>query len=199
MRIIGVTGGSGSGKSTLLQAARARGALVIDCDEIYHALLATSAQMRDEISARFPGTVEHGVLARKKLGKLVFDDPQALQDLNAITHAYVLAEVQKRLDQAQAELAVIDAIGLLESGLGELCAATIAVTAPEDVRVERLMKREGVSEAYARARIRAQKPDAYYTARCTHTLYNDYPTCEAFTCAAAALLDEIEKWQVTAS
>ena len=190
MLIIGVTGGSG--KTTLLLAAKKRGALVLDCDEIYHALLESSPQMLREISGRFPGTVEGGVLARKKLGKLVFDDPKALQALNAITHRYVEAEVKRRLRQEKdAPFAVIDAIGLLESGLDRLCTETVAVTAPEEARVRRLIAREGVSEDYARARIRAQKPDSYYEDRCRHTLCNNYSTREAFEQAADRFLDRL--------
>lgn len=190
MLIIGVTGGSGGGKTTLLREAEKRGALVLDCDEIYHALLRTSSQMLGEIDARFPGTVENGVLARRKLGKLVFDDPDALQELNTITHRYVDAEVKRRLrEETTAPFAVIDAIGLLESGLDRLCTVTVAITAPEAVRISRLMAREGISEDYARARIHAQKPDSYYETHCTHTLYNNHSTREAFAEEAGRFLD----------
>ena len=76
MLTIGVTGPTGAGKTTLLRAARARGAMVLDCDEIYHGLLGRCPEMLDEIEGRFPGSVENGTfLDNKKLGKLVFDDP----------------------------------------------------------------------------------------------------------------------------
>ncbi len=192
MRILGITGGSGGGKTTVLRQAEKRGALLLDCDEIYHELLKTNAQMLGEIEGRFPGTVENGVLARKKLGKLVFDDPDALKELNAITHRYVEDEVQQRIrEHSSAPFAVIDAIGLLESGLDRLCDATVAVSAPMEVRIARLMAREGISEDYARARIQAQKPDSYYETQCTHTIYNDYSTLAAFREAADRLLDRL--------
>lgn len=191
MRILGITGGSGGGKTTVLRQAEKRGALILDCDEIYHELLKTNPQMLKEIEDHFPGTVECGVLARKKLGRFVFDDPEALKTLNAITHRYVEDEVQQRLQESSAPFAVIDAIALLESGLDRLCDATIAVSAPMEKRIIRLMAREGISEDYARARIQAQKPDSYYEAHCTHTIYNDYSTLAAFREASDRLLDRL--------
>lgn len=188
--ILGITGGTGGGKTTVLRAAEKRGALVLDCDEIYHELLCTCPELLAEIEERFPGTVENGVLARKKLGKLVFADENALRDLNAITHCHVCAEVERRLGSAPA-FAVIDAIGLLESGLDRLCGATVAVTAPVEARVARLMAREGIEREYALSRIRAQKPDSYFTEHCTYTLHNDYPTREAFEAAVDEFLDNL--------
>ena len=188
--ILGVTGGTGGGKTTVLREAEKRGALVLDCDEIYHELLATNPAMLAEIEHRFPGTAENGVLERKKLGKLVFADENALRDLNEITHRYVCAEVERRLE-CKPPFAVIDAIGLLESGLAALCTATIAVTAPMEARIVRLMRREGIDREYAISRIRAQKPDSYFTENCTYTLCNDYPTVAEFEAAVNEFLDSI--------
>ena len=70
--ILGITGGTGCGKTTLLKCIEAQGGVVLDCDAIYHALLSTDAALLDAIEKRFPGTVENGVLQRKKLGNLVF-------------------------------------------------------------------------------------------------------------------------------
>ena len=192
MLTIGVTGPTGAGTTTLLNAAAARGAFVLDCDEIYHGLLARCPEMLDEIEARFPGSVENGDLDTKKLGKRVFDDPEALADLERITHRYVRQEVERRLAECEAPFAVIDAIGLIESGLCQLCDETIAVTAPAYGRMRRIMKREGVSRDYARARIRAQKSDRFYISNCTHHIQNNFPTAEAFSEAAGALLDRIK-------
>ena len=201
MLIIGVTGGSGAGKTTVLREAQRRGALILDCDEIYHELLETSAKLRAEIENAFPGTVKDGALDRKKLGSIVFDDPAALKKLSALTHRHVKKEVRRRLKNADAPLATIDAIGLIESGLGKLCGATICVSAPVEARVRRIMAREGIPEDYARARIRAriraQKPDSYFIAHCTHHIFNDYPSAQDFADAAGALLDQIIKGEQT--
>ena len=170
--IIGITGGTGSGKTTLLAVIRELGGTVLDCDAIYHQLLESDPALLDAIAQRFPGTVEQGMLQRKKLGSIVFSDKEALNDLNRITHSAVKAEVIRRL-QSAAPLAAIDAIGLFESGLDELCQLTIAVTAPEALRVERLMRRDGISRDYAAARIAAQPSQEEFSRLCDHTLIND--------------------------
>ena len=170
--IIGITGGTGCGKTTLLEEIRKLGGLVLDCDAIYHDLLKTDKAMLAAIDARFPGVVEAGSLNRKKLGAIVFSDEQALLDLNAITHAAVRQEVLRRLEEKPA-LAAIDAIGLFEGGLAELCDVTVAVTAPVEDRVQRLMQRDGISEEYARSRIAAQHSDSWFCENCDHVLEND--------------------------
>jgi len=169
--IIGITGGSGSGKTTLLNLIRETGGLVLDCDAIYHELLQTDTEMLSAIEAQFPGTVEDGQLNRKKLGAIVFADSNALLRLNAITHSAVKKEVLRRLN-AKPGLAAIDAIGLFEGGLAELCDITVAVTAPEEHRVQRLMKRDGISEEYARSRIAAQHDDSWFSRHCNYVIKN---------------------------
>ena len=184
--IIGITGGSGSGKTTLLKLLEEQGALVLDCDAVYHELLKTDREMLSAIEARFPGTVENGALQRKKLGAIVFADPQALLDLNAITHAAVKKEVLRQLETAPKHCA-IDAIGLFEGGLAELCDVTVAVTAPREARIRRLMARDGITREYAEKRLSAQHPDEWFRERCAVTLEND-GELDAFATKCVAFL-----------
>ena len=170
--IIGITGGTGCGKTTALAVIQELGGVVLDCDAIYHRLLQQDKALLSAIENRFPGTVENGTLNRKKLGNLVFSDKNALLDLDKITHTAVKNEVL-RLLEPKPKLAAIDAIALFESGLNALCDCTIAVTAPEEVRVPRLMARDGIDEAYARQRIAAQRPQAEFAALCDYVLVND--------------------------
>ena len=169
--ILGITGGTGCGKTTLLNVLRDLGGLVLDCDAIYHELLQTDRDLLAAIEARFPGTVENGVLQRKKLGNVVFSDEKALLDLNRITHGAVKAEVLRRLAE-KPSLAAIDAIGLIEGGLAELCDLTVAVTAPREARIRRLMARDGISAEYAEKRIDAQKDPSWYRKNCDYILEN---------------------------
>ena len=167
MTVIGITGGSGSGKTTLLRAAEELGAVCMDCDALYHELLRENQEMLAELEANFPQAFEGG-FDRKKLGNIVFSDETKLLLLNQITHRYVCAEVEQRIRGAK--LAAIDAIALFESGLAKLCDVTVAVTAPEEVRIARLQARDGISRDYALSRIRAQKSDAEFSALADHTL-----------------------------
>jgi len=169
--IIGITGGTGCGKTTLLKVIEEKGGLILDCDAIYHELLTTDISLLTAIETRFPGTVENGILQRKKLGAIVFSDENALNDLNLITHGAIKAEVLCRLE-SKPKLAAIDAIGLFEGGLAELCDITVAVTAPEEVRVKRLMLRDNISEDYARSRIAAQHKEHWFREHCDCTLEN---------------------------
>ncbi len=186
--IIGITGGTGSGKSTLLDLIAQRGGLVLDCDAIYHGLLSTSPALLRAIETRFPGTVAEGILDRKKLGTVVFADKNALQDLNRITHSAVRAEILRRLENVSG-LAAIDAIALFEGDLASLCDVTVAVTAPEEVRVQRIMARDGIPEEYARRRIAAQHSDDWFTSRCDFVLENNGTPLE-FTAKCLAFLDK---------
>lgn len=195
MVVIGITGPTGAGKTTVLNVLRDMGGAVADCDAVYHELLRTGGPMREELKARFGGSIfdENGDLRRKGLGAIVFGDPSALADLNAITHRHIVAELERRITQARAEgrpAIALDAIALLESGAGALCDVTVAVTAPEEVRVRRIMAREGIGEEYARSRIAAQKPGAWFEARCAYTLRNG-GTREALEEQARALFEQI--------
>ena len=169
--ILGITGGSGSGKTTLLRILKDAGFTILDCDAIYHELLKTDEGLLCTIDSRFPGCVENGILNRKKLGGIVFADENALLDLNRITHSAVKAEVLRRLANKPA-LAAIDAIELFDGGLADMCDVTVAITAPEEDRIERLLARDGISYEHAALRIRAQKPEEYFREKCDHVLEN---------------------------
>lgn len=198
--ILGITGGTGCGKTTLLKVIAEHGGLILDCDAIYHELLASDPALLAAIGDRFPGTVVNGALQRKKLGSIVFSDERALLDLNKITHSAVKAEVVRRLE-GNPTLAAIDAIALFEGGLAELCDLTIAVTAPEEVRVQRLMRRDGISESYARSRIAAQHKESWFRKRCDHILENNstevqfHKNCLAFL-QESGIIEAIAEEQV---
>ena len=183
--IFGITGGTGCGKTTALRAIEALGGHVFDCDAIYHDLLKTDKDLLLRIETRFPGVVEDGQLQRKRLGAIVFADENALADLNDITHGAVCEAVKKGLAEHPG-LAAIDAIALMESGLAKLCDVTVAITAPREDRIARLMKRDNITAEYAALRIDAQKSDAYFASVCDHVLCNNeresifYQKCIAF-------------------
>ncbi len=172
--ILGITGGTGCGKTTLLKSFEKMGGQVLDCDRVYHELLSQDTSLLAAIEDRFPGTVVAGKLDRKKLGSIVFADPSALLDLNTITHKAVKQEILRRLENNPGDVPVaIDAIELFAGGLGALCDVTVAVTAPLNDRVKRLVLRDRITEEQALARIHAQKPESYFREKCDHILENN--------------------------
>ncbi len=195
MTIIGITGGSGTGKTTALSTLEDMDALCIDCDELYHRLTRESVELRRALEARFGPVYKDDELDRKALGQIVFSDAEALLDLNAITHSAV-GEALDRLIREHAmnggSLVAIDAIALLEGGASKRCDVVFAVTAPEQVRVERIMAREGITRKYAKLRINAQKKDDYYIKHCDMLLVNS-GTKEEFTAICEAAFKEVIK------
>lgn len=176
MKIIGITGGTGCGKTTALNELERRGALLIDCDAVYHRMLETDRPMLDEIEKYFPGAVIDGKLDRKALGAVVFTDEEALRDLNIITHRHINLEIRRILREHAMNggtIAAIDAIELFSSGLAKRSTATIGVIADREVRIDRIMRRDGISREYAMMRVNAQRPNEYFIQKCSHVLENN--------------------------
>lgn len=195
MTVLGITGPTGAGKTTALREVEKLGGSVIDCDVEYHELLESDLTLQGMLESAFgPLRNESGAIDRKKLGSIVFSDPEKLKKLNTIAQTATVKRTQERLEEYRAKgktLVAIDAIGLLESPLKDLCSATVAVIAPPEVRVKRIMARESISEEYAWSRVRAQKPDDYFTQGCDYTLWNDCAGPEEFALQAKTLIESI--------
>lgn len=176
LKIIGITGGTGCGKTTALNVIKEMGGLVIDCDEVYHTLLSECTALRREINETFNGVLPEDSKDTKALGEIVFNDKEELARLSSITDRYVGAEIKERLlewAKNGGSTAAIDAIALIESGIGNFCRATVGVTAPTEDRIQRLIQREGISREYAALRIEAQKPNKFFEESCDYVLENN--------------------------
>lgn len=195
MTVLGITGPTGAGKTTLLREVESLGGAVIDCDAVYHEMLKSDIPLQNVLEREFgPLRDGTGAIDRKKLGGIVFGDPERLEALNAIAWKGITDRVRDILEECGQQgrsLAAIDAIALVESPLKELCQLTAAVLAPPEVRVRRIMAREGISEAYAWARVKAQRPDEYFIQNCDYTLVNDLPAAEEFSQKAREFLKEV--------
>ena len=188
--VIGITGGTGSGKTSALNAIRDLGGVVIDCDAVYHEMLNQDAELRHAIEVKFHGVFNSdGSLNRKKLGELVFENKERMAQLNEVIYQFLVPEVQRRARDGN--LTAIDAINLIESGVGELCDRTVAITAPAELRVRRIMARDGIDERYARMRISAQKSDEFYRSKCDYELSNTADTPEAFRETARVFFERL--------
>ena len=192
--VIGFTGPTGAGKTSALRALEQLGGCVLDCDAIYHEMLRTDGGLRRAITDAFGDVfTPDGQLDRQKLGTLVFGDAAQLDRLNAIIYDQLPRELARRMALSPAPIMGIDAINLVESGLSQLCDRTLAVIAPAEDRVRRIMARDGITEEYARLRVAAQKDDAFYRTHCTDVLVNTAAAPEAFQAEALAFFREIAR------
>lgn len=172
------------------------GACVIDADAVYHDLLQSSAPLRSALTDRFGGEIldKAGKLDRKRMGNVVFQDPAALAELNGITHRFILAEIErlwrprrKRRDGRSGHRRHRPG-GKRRS---RRCEAVVGVLAPPEVRIRRIMAREGIPEDYARRRVEAQQKEDFFRTHCGYILENDgSKTREQFRAEALALIPE---------
>ena len=195
MTVLGITGPTGAGKTTLLREVEKLGGAVIDCDAVYHELLESDTALQEKLEREFgPLRDGTGSIDRKKLGAIVFAEPDRLERLNAIAWEAVVSRTRTLLEDYRGQgraLAAVDAVALLECPLKELCQLTVAVLAPPEVRVRRIMAREDISEDYAWSRVKAQRPDEYFIQNCDYTLYNDCSSAEEFSQRARKFLEEV--------
>ncbi len=160
-KVIAITGGIGAGKSVVSRALRSMGFEVYDCDSEARRLQDSDPEMRRliaaEVCADAVGT--DGRLDRKTLARCVFADPEKLAALNRIVHGAVAADLSQRIGQAASRgvgLFFVETAILYESGFDRLVNEVWEVTAPEEVRIERVCRRNGLTPEEVKARIAAQ-------------------------------------------
>lgn len=173
--LIGITGGIGSGKSVLCDVARDMGFYVISADKIGHDILRKGSSAYNEVVEIFGEGIlsENGEIDRKKLGRLVFSDKEKLMLLNKMTHKRITEEICDIISSRRGEVIVLEAAILHESGLSEKCDVVIAVVAPENVRLQRILKRDLLSQPEAVQRIRSQKSNDFYRKNADYTIQNN--------------------------
>lgn len=157
-KIIGLTGGSGSGKSTVAAALSTLGAFVIDCDKIAHENMLRGGIAYDEIVKEFGRDIlaPTGEIDRKSLGNIVFNDKNALDRLNHIAHRHIINRVKELAEGSRSEITVIDAPLLYQTGLDRLCDEVWVTDAPYQVRLKRIMERDGITRQAAESRLKNQ-------------------------------------------
>ena len=171
MIIIGLTGASGSGKSSVSKIFLNFGAVILDADEIYHTLLQNSVEMKKEIAQNFQ--LLHTKIDTKKLGKIVFNDKDKLLMLNKITHKYVTLEFEKKMIEINTNLLILDVPLLFEANFDKYCKKTIGVIASEQNKIDRICKRDNISQEYAKNRLKNQKSNDFFMQKCDIIIEND--------------------------
>ena len=182
MIVIGLCGGSGSGKTLVCQTILSLGIPVFESDAVYHRLIASPSDCVRDIVNSFGTAVldtQTGGIDRRALSKMVFSDSpgskERLQCLNHLTHRHVaeaFCHWRDEKEKSGAACVVLEAPLLFESGLDRLCTVTVAITAPEAIRVARIMARDAITREEAEARITAQRTNKQLEHSCDYTVEN---------------------------
>ena len=177
MKIIGLTGGSGAGKSVVAAEFQKLGAGIVDADAIYRKLCDENLDMLSELENEFGDilTIDKK-LDRAKLANIVFSDKNKLKKLNEITICYIKKasdEKFKALKDKGIKIAIYDAPTLFQTGTNSMCNGVIGIIADRNIRIERIIKRDNISEKAAVARIDAQPDDKFYYDRCQYIIKNN--------------------------
>lgn len=180
MLIIGLTGQTGAGKSTVSEILKKYGCYHIDADKIAHEVLDNDEDVKNNLAETFGKDVicEDGKVNRAVLAKYAFADRESTLCLNAITHPAVNRKIQSIISKQSeygAKAVIIDAIALFESGEAKLCDFTVAVTAPREIRLERIIARDKISVSRAEERINAQKDEKFFSVNADYIINNYAP------------------------
>ncbi|MBN4069921.1 MAG: dephospho-CoA kinase [Alkaliphilus sp.] len=161
-KVIGLTGGIACGKTTVSNILKKLGAFIIDADKISREVVKKGSPALREIASEFGDNylLTNGELNRKKMGELVFSDSEALTKLNKITHPKIVAKIQNEIkwskENSNYHVIIVDAALLIENNLTELVDEVWLVTASEHIQINRIMKRDSITEQEAKLRIDSQ-------------------------------------------
>lgn len=170
---VAITGGIGSGKSKVVELLAQRGVAAYDSDSRAKALMASSPELREQIIECFgPAAYDGEEVNRRYLAERVFNDKEALTKLNAIVHPAVMADFERWAEGEEGNYVVMESAILFEAGLEGSFDATVSVMAPEELRLERAMKRDGATEEQIRKRMRNQLSDEERCDRSTFAIVN---------------------------
>lgn len=172
--IIGLTGQSGAGKSTVAKIFAQHKFCVIDADRVAKEI--TSRQSTSLLLADHFGTDilnENDYLNRKALADIVFSDREQLKKLNSIMFPKICKQIREVIDENNDKNVVIDAPQLFESGLNEICDIVISVIAPIEILVQRIVRRDNISEDDARLRLASQHDEQFFIERSDYIIRSD--------------------------
>lgn len=177
--VLGLTGQTGAGKSTVCRMLQSeQGVCVVDADRIAREVVTSGTDCLAELVLHFSIIIlnEDGTLNRKKLAEIVFHDRSQLKALNQITFPYILQGIREKIEEgcrSGCDIVILDAPLLFESRADSLCDRILAVVAPAELRKQRIMARDNLTQQEAEARMGSQHEDDFYTGRAQHIIRND--------------------------
>lgn len=180
MRIFGITGGTGAGKSTASAMFAEQGVYVIDGDKVARRITEPGEECLNELAKEFGREILNpdGTMNRAKTAQIVFSDPQKLAILTEVTHKYINKAIISELERVNPKMAAIDGAVIIGSPVEENCEFIVSVTADEEIRIKRIIERDGISAEAAKMRIAAQPPEAFYIENSRYIIKNNGDTAE---------------------
>ena len=175
MLIVGLTGASGSGKGYISSLLTDKDICMIDTDRVYHKMISSPSPCVESLVSAFGEDIKNadGGIDRAKLGAIVFSSEEKLGLLNSIAHSFIRERCNEIIENCDAKIVILDAPVLFESGFDSMCDVTVGVVASEDIRVERIVKRDSISRERACARIRSQHSDDWFRENCDIVIENN--------------------------
>lgn len=172
--VIGLTGPTGSGKTTACRIAEDMGYTVINCDKVAREATENKECLK-ALSEAFGEDIinSDGTLSRKKLAEKAFSSAPKTELLNRTIFPYITRLVREKIESAKTGKILLDAPTIYESGINGICAAVIAVLADTEIRLSRILSRDGIDRSAALLRINAGKPDDFYKSKTEHIIYNN--------------------------
>lgn len=173
-RVIGLTGQTGAGKSAVREILEKMGIECIDCDRVAREVTAVGSPALDALCEVFSNDIltPEKSLDRKKLGSIVFSDKEKLELLNKTIFPFIIADIKRKISECDGDV-VLDAPTLFESGCDKLCDTTVAVVADRDVRLERIIARDGITKEDAENRINSQLSENFFRENCDAIIENN--------------------------
>jgi dephospho-CoA kinase len=174
MKKIGLTGGIGSGKSTIAEVFKVLNIPVYNSDERAKALMNENQLLMEEISKIFGAHIyQNGELNREELGAIVFKNPELLQQLNAVVHPVVGDDFNAWCNKQQSKYVIKEAAIIFETGINKMLDGVIAVIAPDELRIKRVLKRPGMTEELIKDRMSRQLPTETLIDKANWLINND--------------------------
>lgn len=178
-KTVALTGKTGAGKSTVSDYLRKKGAYIIDGDIIAREVLKTDENLLGELCRKFGEDILNSdkTLNRRALAEKAFSSAEKTEFLNSVMHPVINNEIQRKTDEAfeKYDVVIVDAAAIIESGFADKCDLLVTVHAPEDVRKERIIKRDNMTEKDALIRIKGQKDDSFYLDKADFVINNFEP------------------------
>lgn len=188
--IIGLTGPTGSGKSEISKYLKEKNFFIIDSDSIVRNLYLNCSECIDAVDRGFEGVVENGVVDKKKLAKIVWNNKDSLSKLCAVVNPYILKQIEIEINRKNCGYIILDAPTLFESGAYQFCNHSLAILSEKQIRLKRILNRDNISYYNAMLRIDSQPKDDFYIEHADEIVFNNGKLCDCISSIESVL----QKW-----